>query len=238
MRIDVRMDALPLILTLRNGERRLAYAAVKAINATAKKIQEAQQARLRREFEVRKRQFMERQVAIIKPFANVKQGRAFAEVAVGDRKRLLLERFETGGLREPFKGKRVAVPVTGGPARPDFKKSVPAAFMFTGLRLRRTKGRGKATRSVKFAQKAGQWKGEHRTFILERTEKHPEGGVYQRIGPGRDDIRMVYSFAPPMRLRARLRWMRTAKAVADQWFHEFFEREAAQAVAHARGRTG
>lgn len=238
MKINADLHAKALILRLQNGERRLGYAAVKAINNTLKKVQQAQRSRLHREFTVRKVKFMERQIAIIKPWANVRHGRPYGEVSVGDKKRLLLERFESGGLRRPVKGKRVAVPVTGGPARPSFKHAVKTEFIFTRLRLRRPgKARGRTSTSANLKPAAVGRKGQQRTFMLLSTAKHPLGGVFQRVGPGQDDIRMVYSFRPPMRLRARLRWLRTAKAVAAQWFTEYFEREATAAVAHARGRT-
>ncbi|PIV81181.1 hypothetical protein COW53_05735 [bacterium CG17_big_fil_post_rev_8_21_14_2_50_64_8] len=39
MRIDLQIDSAPLVLRLQNGQRRLAYAVVNAINNTAKRIQ-------------------------------------------------------------------------------------------------------------------------------------------------------------------------------------------------------
>ena len=67
------------MLRLRNGQRRLAYAVVNAINNTAKRIQEAERRRVEEEFTVRKRDFLRREAAKIKPFASVKQGRPYAE---------------------------------------------------------------------------------------------------------------------------------------------------------------
>ncbi len=102
MRVNLKIDSAPLILRLRNGQRRLAYAAVNAVNNTAKRIQAAERRRVEEEFTVRKKQFILRQAAVIKPFANVKQGRPYAEIGVGQKPRLLLSAFERGGERKPF----------------------------------------------------------------------------------------------------------------------------------------
>ena len=45
MRIDMQIDSASLVLRLRNGQRRLAYATVNAINNTAKRIQAADPSR-------------------------------------------------------------------------------------------------------------------------------------------------------------------------------------------------
>ena len=45
MRIDLKIDSAPLVLRLQNGQRRLAYAVVDAINNTAKRIQTAERVR-------------------------------------------------------------------------------------------------------------------------------------------------------------------------------------------------
>ena len=79
MKINLRIDSTALVLRLQNGQRRLAYAVVNAINNTAKRIQEAERRRVEEEFTVRKAQFMRREAA--KPFASVRQGRAYAEMS-------------------------------------------------------------------------------------------------------------------------------------------------------------
>lgn len=90
MRIDLQIDSAPLVLRLQNGQRRLAYAVVNAINNTAKRIQAVERRRVEEEFTVRKKDFISRQAAVIKPFANVQQGRPYAEIGVGQKPRLLL----------------------------------------------------------------------------------------------------------------------------------------------------
>ena len=63
MRIDLQIDNAPLVLRLQNGQRRLAYAVVNAINNTAKRIQDAERRRVEEEFTVRKKEFIRRQAA-------------------------------------------------------------------------------------------------------------------------------------------------------------------------------
>jgi len=108
MKIDVQIDVAPLLLRLRNGEKRLAYGVVNALNATARRIQDAERERVQSTFVLRKRDFILREIAKIRrtSFANVRQGRAWVEIEVGQKRRLLLSQFEAGGTRAALKGKR------------------------------------------------------------------------------------------------------------------------------------
>jgi hypothetical protein len=126
MKIDLQIDSAQLALRLRNGERRLAYAVVNAINNTAKRIQHVERRRVEEEFTVRKSDFIRREAAIIKPFANVPQGRAHAEITVGQKPRLLLSAFERRAEHKPFSrsARGLAEPVVGGPMRPQFAQPV------------------------------------------------------------------------------------------------------------------
>ncbi len=219
MRIDLQIDSTPLVLRLRNGERRLAYAVVNAINNTAKRIQTAERQRVEEEFTIRKKEFIQRQAAIIKPFASVRQGRAFAEIGVGQKPRLLLSAFERGEERKPFTSgaKLVAEPVVGGPARPQFAEPVPPELRMARLRFDRTKtGRRRigVTRT--------------RTYLV------PAVGIFQRIA--QEATRAVYLFTKGKRVKPRLRFVQTAEKEAAKWFHEEMEREAVNAIARARGR--
>jgi hypothetical protein len=219
MRIDLTIDNTALVLRLQNGQRRLAYAAVNAINNTAKRIQDAERRRVEEEFTVRKKDFIRREAAIIKPFANVRQGRAYAEIAVGQKPRLLLSAFERGAERKPFtpSARRVAEPVVGGPARPQFSQQVTPELRVGRLRFDRTKtGRRRAgvTRT--------------RTYLV------PTVGIFQRIS--RDATRIVYLFTKGKRVEPRLHFVETAEREAQRWFGEEMEREVINAIARARGR--
>ncbi len=232
MRINVDMDSAELErLTAGLGQRQIAFAAVNAINETAKLIQRVQRERVDDLFELRKprtSQFIQRQAAVIKPFANVKDARPFAEVAVGQAPRLLLAVYEKGGEKTPVKGRRfVAVPVTGGPARRTFASPVAETLYLRKLNIRARKTKAGAI----------QYKGRDRTFVLKRTDRNFYGGVYQRVGPEREDVRLVYSFKQKPRLRAMLGFQTTADRVAREWldrnFREQFERELARAQRRA-----
>jgi len=219
MNINVRIESAELVLRLQNGQRRLAYAVVNAINNTAKRIQEAERRRVEAEFTLRKREFVLRQSAVIKPFASVGRGRPFAEIAVGHKPRLLLSAFERGAVRKPVtpSAKRVAEPVIGGPARPTFAQTVPPELRMGRLRFDRTKtGRRRVavTRT--------------RTYLI------PAVGIFQRIG--KKATRAVYLFTSGKLLQPRLEFTRTAEKTADEWFREEMEREVLNALGRSGGR--
>jgi len=221
VKIDCNIDSTALILRLRKGERRLAYAAVNAINKTAKRIQAEERRQLAERFTLRKTEFMQRMAAVIKPFASVKQGRAFAEISVGQKPKLLLSAFERGGEREPLTpgAQKVAVPVVGGPARPQFAQPVVPEFRISRLRFDRTKtGR----------RRAG--------VVRTRTYLVPSTGIFQRTGPEPEDTTPVYLFAEDQKLDARLGFIETARRIARRWFKEEMERETVNAIARSKGQ--
>lgn len=259
MRIDVQVDTAPLLLRLKNGQKRLAYAVVNAINHTALRIQQAERERVRREFVVRKKDFIMREAAVINPFASVSQVRPFAEVAVGQKQRLLLSKFEHGAERTPFTpgAKSVAVPLLGRSARPSIAGPVPPAFTFAGMRLKAFYAGKRLTKRRRGGHVDGigvhgefgrlalpeaersrvQWKGANRTFLLPSTAGAPLGGVFQRVEPGPDGIREIWSFRRGLRLDARLEFVVTATRVAAQWFGEEMERETVAALARSGGAS-
>jgi len=219
MKINLQIDSAQLLLRLRNGQRRLAYAAVNAVNNTAKRIQAAERRRVEEEFTVRKKEFIRREAAIIKPFASVKQGRAFAEISVGQKPRLLLSAFERGAMRKPATSaaKSVAEPVVGGPARSRFTQPVTPELRLRRLRFDRTKT-GKRRAGVT----------RTRTYLV------PEVGIFQRVG--KEASRMVYIFTRGKRIKPRLRFVETARKEARRWFREEMQREVVNAIARARGK--
>lgn len=221
MRLDVKIDTAALILRLKNGEKRLAYAVVNAINNTAKRVQEGERQNILARFEVRKSDFIMREAAKIKPFANVKQGRPYAEIAVGQKPRLLLGEFERGGIKRPAKGGSVGVPITGSAARRSFPTPVPEELYFRNLNLRRRK-------SAK-AQVLRALQGDHETYTV------PDVGVFRRTGPGEGQTEMIYAFVKSPKLKPQLHFVETAKRVADAWFKEEMQKETINALARARG---
>lgn len=279
MKIDVSIDTSELVRRAEITAKQTAYATVNAINATAKQVQEAEFEHVRRKFIVRKPGFLFGTparpggvAARIKPFASVRDARPFAVVqtgaeAVGDKHRVLLPQFETGGERQPTTptAKRATIPLLGRPARPSIRSSVPYEYTFAGMKLtayvmgkrqvwkrrhRKTTGIGlydreggalKLNRAFEAARAAGseisvQYKGRNRTFLLTKSKGAPEGGVFQRIGPKRGDVRMIYAFRSSVELDARLEYHATAQAAADRWYRQNLEREITKAIEYSRSR--
>ena len=257
--IQVRMDVESLVSRIDavagdKGPRRLAFAVVNAINRTAKLVQAAEIEHVRDVFTVRKTAFLlgtpsrpGGAAARIRPFASVKDTRPYAEVSVGAssdsaKRTLLLSQFEAGGIRRPFTpgAKAVATPITGRPARPTIGSSVPKDYTFSGLKLKAYRGGRRLSRKARAAaiaapgaQGAVQWKGENRTFILPKAKGSPLGGVFQRTGPKPGDIREIYEFRKGDPIDKRLRFVATARRIADVWFPRFLEQEVAQVLARA-----
>jgi hypothetical protein len=187
-------------------------------------------------------------------------GRMYGEVAISppsgaSAKRVILAGLEAGGTKDPGQGrKHVAIPLTGRPARPSFPGAVPPAFTFQGLKfkafvvgrkraLSRSTRKGRVNETVfgefgrvsqgQLSRGDVQWKGLQRTFILKSTRGAPEGGVFQRFGPDRGDIREIYSFEKKAPLPDTLDWERTGEEIARTWFPEEIERQLTEQILHA-----
>jgi hypothetical protein len=217
MKINVKIDTKALKARTEREAKRLAFSTAQALNETAKEIQTAERVNLDRKFTVRKAGFLYRLIKIT-AFASPRRGRPFAEVAIDPtKKRVLLGIFEKGGEKEPAKGKSVAVPLTGSPARPTFKQPVREEFTFRKLRFRRHR-----TKTGKV-----QWKGEQRTFII------PGLGVLQRVGgKAKSSVaKLIYAFERRPRLKALLDFTE----VAVRTFSREFEQQFRRAYARKKG---
>lgn len=271
MRIDLRIDPSALNVRVRNIHKRIAFGAVNAVNAAAKDVQAAQFENVRARFTVRQPRFLfgtpERPggaAARIRPFASVRAGRPFAEISVsgpegrgGVRRRTLLPGFEEGAPRGPFTpgADRVAVPVTGGAARPSIEDAIRQEFTFAGMRLRAYRAGRVVTRprrgNRRVAQslfgtegrvedptgrRAGsnvQFKGQHGTFIVrpDSSLTFTGGGIFRRVG---EDVEPVYVFVRPFRLDKRLGFRALARRVGEPQLRRRMEAEMAEAVARSR----
>src|SRR5579859_1164330 len=214
MQINVAFDLSLLDKTQKRYEKNLAYSVAQALNDTALDAQKRIRESMRARFHLRRQDFMFRAIKMF-AFAKVGAGRPYAELGIDNKPRLLLALFQTGGERKPFKGSSVAVPITGGAARPGVDDSVRPEFTFQSLNF--TKGPiTKEGKQVLAARKAahvrkrklgGQyyvWQGAQRTFILPHTARAPNGGVFQRVGPKKDDLRLIYSFRRNVQVRKML----------------------------------
>lgn len=219
MEIKTKVDARGLLLKLNNGQRKLAYAVANGINDTAKRIQQDTREEVKREFTLRgqKGAFVLRQAAIVKPFANAKQGRPFAIIQLGKRDRLLLPQFETGGEKKPIKGKNVAVPLTGTPARPTFGASVPKEYQFSQLRLKKQK-------------KGNRWVGRMDTYLV------PGVGVFKRLGPGKRNSRLIYAFDADVPVPKRLAWTALWRSRGERYLDNAIDDRIRKEVVRNAGR--
>lgn len=237
MQINCTVDTSLLDRNAKRYAKNLAYSTAQALNDAAKEAQSRIRGSLREKFHIRNAAFMDRTIKIM-AFANVSANRPFAEIGVDNtKKRLILSLFEEGGARLPFVGRNVAIPVTGQAARPSISDTVRSDLTFQAMNFRRSKttstaaGRAvlKARRSAgnKKRRLGGEyliWRGNNRTFILPSTKRAPLGGVFQRVGPGKDDIRLIYSFKANVRLRAALGFVDATTQAFNDTFRESFYR--------------
>lgn len=237
MQIHCRVDTSLLDKNAKRYAKNLAYSTAQGLNDVAKEAQSRIRAHLRERFHIRDAVFMDRTIKIFS-FANVGAQRPYAVLGVDNsKKNLILSLFEEGGARLPFVGRNVAVPVTGQAARPSATATVRPDLTFQAMAFRRSKtvatqaGRAelKARRSAGNRKRrlGGDyliWRGNSRTFILPHTKRAPLGGVFQRVGPGRDDIRLIYSFKANVRLRAALSFVDTTELTFSQTFADAFYR--------------
>ena len=210
MKIDANVDIARLLDKTLKAQKNLAYSVVQGINATAKQIQQEARDRLNKRFTLRTpqtKQFLERQSAVIKPFASVGQGRLYAEVSVGRRPKLLLAGYEEGDKREPFRGSVIAQPVTGNSARKNFREPVDKQFTFRSLALKaKTVGGEK------------RYTGRLGTFTIAGV------GVFRRLGRGRNGAELLYHYAKMQKLPKKLGWRQAAQGTASRWLDENISR--------------
>lgn len=249
-----------LLSKIKGAANRLRWAVVLGTNAAIKEVQQAEYADMRKHFIVRKPEFFFGTPGMpggaagrVTMWASISQAVLYAELSVrastfSGTRRLLLADYEEGGPREPFVGKSVAVPMLGRPARPNIAREVPPQFTFAGLAFRPYRGTHLVRRKKTSTWSGGifgefgrldlsrtsdyQWKGRERTFILMHSAREPFGGVFQRIGPGRGDIRLIYAFVRGMQLKKRLYFYEIARATAQPAFKKAMRREIDKAFQH------
>lgn len=274
MNLRLRWDQSQLETFTGQLPRRFAYASVNALRSTARRIQLAEFERARSVFAIRQERFFFGTAArpggvaarlSVQP--SVKKGIAYAEIEAGtvggnaekpfsSQRRLLYAGFETGIRRTPFTpgAKSIAVPRTGGPARPSRRSPITPELTFAKMRLQafyKPPGRGqqrKLTRDTRSRKGLGvgltgeygrvslpshdkgiQWKGANRTFLIFPRE-HPLGIVLQRTGPR--SARLAWFMTPPFSLDHRLRFVRTAYRVAERYFREECEKQVQDVLRH------
>jgi hypothetical protein len=217
MRINIDIDTAGLVAKTAREERRLAYNTAEALNNTAKAAQAAIRTHMLQVFKTRAdtkrdRKWLLEQIKVL--FSSVKKGIMYAEVYVNPKpKNFLLAKFEGGDERTPFVGTNLGVP---NPAQARvggaFAGALKPGIAFNKLGLKKV-----FVVPRRFGDRT-QFKGKDRTFLLKHTSQNPLGGVYQRVGPGKDDIRLIYSFRRAFKLHQLLQLVKTATTTMQDKF--------------------
>lgn len=220
MELKIETNAAEVGRWLAGAEKKMRQAAKAALSKTALQVQHAERVELNREFTIRKAAFMRNRVKI-KQFPSAKEGGLVAIIGIDEKVKgspLLLSVFEEGGAKNPIEGSRVAIPLTGGKARPEFRKSVPASMRLDRLGLHS---------QINRKGKGGAVIGDKRTFLL--PTKKGEYALFQR-GPGArtngpdKDIQPIYLFRNTVRLKKRLKFVRIARELASEQLPKLYSR--------------
>jgi len=207
--VNINTDCTVLLRRTKHYDKRLAYNVVAAINESALAVQAAERVNVRKKLHVRIGPFIDRMIAVVKPKASVLGKRAFAEVAIGQKERLILALTETGGRKDPKVGKNVAIPYRTGPARRTLEESVPKALYMTALKFKKAK-KGSALIGKRVG--GGKSKGaaaDTGFYII------PDVGVFLRTRKGQKS-QLVYAFKERWKVPKALGWLLLAKKVAER----------------------
>ncbi len=209
MQINIKTNAAEVSRWLNGKSKKIAQAAKTALSKTVLQVQHAERVELNKEFTIRKAAFIRNRVKITK-FPKVDS--LTAVIGIDDNVKgspLLLAQFEEGGNKQPVQGQRVAVPITGGKARPAFPRAVAPSLRMDKLPMQQ--GRG------------GMKTGPKRTVIL--PTKGGGMAMFQRVGKGKSsELRPLYVFRNGVRLKKRLRFVKTASDLANEQLPKLFNR--------------
>jgi hypothetical protein len=148
----------------------------------------------------------------------------------------ILGRHEIGGVRTASPDRPFAIPtgaIRGGDYDVAPRSMYPSSLGF--VERRTASGvqpiRGRVTRKGTI-----QIQGKHRTFIIDAREtSDPRAwGIYQRTGPGKRDIEMIWAFRTTITLPPRLHFYEVASAIQVKEWPGTFEEAMDYAVRTAR----
>jgi hypothetical protein len=229
MLIKVEIDTTLALKVAQNVLRQLPYAMNNAVTKTAQAAVAVGREEVQTHFTLRKN-FVKSRVRVL-TYSRV--GNLTATIGIDPYVQgspLLLGFFEEGesGSKEPMHGSGIAIPATGGPARPSFEEPVLTSFRYTNLRIVERRGR-------------------KQTFVI------PGVGVFERIGSGgrvwdksakrmvtedTNETQIVYLFRPaaPLRSRMELRAKMAAeiRRAFPTIFSEEFEKEIMRRTARLK----
>lgn len=215
--------------------KQLRFAIAKALNDTLVDVQQAIQAGMEERFELRRKTFNQRGIKIARgDFATKENLRARVHL---DTRTGYLRKFEDGGVKTaPDPNMPIAIPSEN--IRPNFKDVVPMGMYPKALRLVDRRDVTGYLPAKRHTTKRGvpQIKGKRRTFVLDPNVHFgiKTWGVYQRTGPGRRDIRLLWTYKSKIPIPNRLRFVETARRVALERWPKNMGSAIAYALASAR----
>jgi hypothetical protein len=240
----------PGLRTISNLPKQVRFASAVALNRTAEEINAGIRQRMQRNFTIRDPRLLNYIAPLTIPAALR---------ATREKPRVVLETAARGSLLVPF---QEGEPKVGTPDRPVAiptrqlrfsrhtiipKRWFPANLGLTPKRdpagqqyyaLGRNAIRDRKTPIRVTKSGAVQIKGKNRTFVLDpRYHKgvSPEqAGVYIRIGPKRDDIRMLWRYIPSVPRPRILVFFETARSIQEQRFLANYQGALAFALRTAR----
>lgn len=234
--LSLELVSIPRTVSYIEGvATQLRFAVSLALNNTIKDVQTAIRSGLHQRFAVRQAGFIERGIMIERGDFATKE-KLTARVSLAKRAGFL-RKFEEGGVKTAFDPTTpIAIPSQN--IRPTFEAQVPLAMYPKNLRLvpRRDVKGIRPARVHQTRRGVTQIKGKRRTFVLD--PKHHFGvktwGVYERTGPGRRDIRLIWTYKSKIPIPKRLQFVETARRVALERWPKNLGAAIARALATAR----
>jgi hypothetical protein len=206
-RVDV--DISQVVKLTEKVLRKMPYILNDSITETAKTVVEAEREQLRKDFTIRKNFLTGR----FKVLQYSRTSDLTAIVGIDNNVQgspLLLGFFEAGGIKEPTKGPELAIPLTGGAARPAFEMGIPTALLYKNLQI-----------SMKVKGQTAIFPGMKKTYLVEGV------GVFQRTDKQSE---LIYSFKPSAPLRPRTHMIELAQIVIRDSFARIFNKNFVEEI--------
>src|SRR5688572_5734221 len=251
-------EAIAALDTVRREQ--LPFAISLAVNRTAIAGQQAERAHVLRAFTVRKNPGTPQQPgAVLRTvkiekydFANKRHPTAFrisidATRTKSGGRRDYLAKFEEGGQKAAADDLVAPIAIPSKALRPSFRDLVAAKFYPQNLRLTPKRvGGGEILPARQRLTRRGvvQWQGKLRTFVLDPRfhgearggEGEPTWGVYQRTGPAKRDLQLLWTYKKSIPIPPRLQFKATIAEAVNASFALNFSNAYARAIATARPR--
>jgi hypothetical protein len=245
MNVDIKLNIAPAVAFLDDKERRqIPFALARATNDTGTDFQNAMRTGISRRFVLRQPQFILDSVKIQRgDWATSKGFKAgggkFTTIVSmgaegsGHKNSGILTKFEDGGDRVSDDPDRpIAIPTAA--LRGSFAELPPRSMYPKNLRLISRRGVDSVMPANVHRTKRGveQIQGKHRTFVLNPATNIGANvwGVFQRYGPRRSDIQLIWRYRTRIHIPRRLQWWDTAQRIVPERFTENFRTRLAEAL--------